>query len=512
MKSKSIYNYRGDSMLLYFDNILILNLNESIDVSDIIRKPYFKIHLRRYIDKIEQERILFKQGLTIKRISKVKDIIKEREPRVTIDSSVIKHITDKEYYIDSRRRVGNDIKKRDSSIENYLQVFSGVVNGKMARPLTDEQMLNAFYMYSMKNVSNFSVPGSGKTATVLGTYSYMKSKGEVSRIVMIGPKNAFGSWIDEYKICFDIEDEHFFLNIHSNELSNVDKRKYALRLDSGSKELILINYESIESLKEEVKKLINKNTLLVLDEVHKIKNPTGKRANAVLDVSKDAYSIIALTGTPIPNSYKDIYNLLNILYREDYEDFFGFTTKMLNEPSKENIESINLKIKPFFCRVSKDALKVPKANEDFVIKTKVSIPEERLFKILFQLYKNNLFALLIRVLQLESNPKELLKSLDVNDLKYVVDDESDYSVDVDVMDYSAETIRLIENIEETTKLRETMSLIKRLVSEKKPVIVWCNLISSMSLLEEKCGEYGIKAKLIYGEVPLDERLILIEDF
>lgn len=499
-------------MILYFNQVLMLKTNSPKDSEQLMQKPYFKIHLKRYVDKIESHSILFKADLTITRIQKIKEMLEKRLSEVEIDISVVNQIQKRTYYIDSRRRVGNDIKKRNSSIKVYFEEFSEVVQNKMSRPLTDEQMWNGFYMYVMKKVSNFSVPGSGKTATVLGTYCYMKYMKEVSRIVMIGPKSAFGSWIDEYKICFGIDNEDFVLNIHGEEITSATKRKYALRLESGNKELVLINYESVESLKEEIKSLVDKHTLLVLDEVHKIKNPKGKRANAVLEVSKDASSIIALTGTPIPNSYEDVHNLLNLLYPDDYEDFFGFDTGMLRAPSAKDVEDINYKMKPFFCRISKDELGVPRANEDFLVKTNVSLAEEELFKILFQKYRNNLFALFIRILQLESNPRELLNSLDLAELKYVVDDESDFGIDVEVVDYSEEALRLIESIDESTKVGKTISLIQDLVSEDKTIIVWCNLISSMKLLERKCKQSGIKVKLIYGEVRLEDRVTLINDF
>ncbi|MFR5892341.1 MAG: SNF2-related protein [Bacilli bacterium] len=37
---------------------------------------------------------------------------------------------------------------------------------------------------------------------------------------------------------------------------------------------------------------------------------------------KKANYKVGLTGTPIPNSYTDIYNLLHILFPDEYENFF----------------------------------------------------------------------------------------------------------------------------------------------------------------------------------------------
>lgn len=65
--------------------------------------------------------------------------------------------------------------------------------------------------------------------------------------------------------------------------------------------------------------------MIAFDEVHRIKNPVGKRARNALElVSKQARYHYVLTGTPIPNSYKDIYNFLHLLYDNEYESFFGW--------------------------------------------------------------------------------------------------------------------------------------------------------------------------------------------
>ena len=50
---------------------------------------------------------------------------------------------------------------------------------------------------------NFSVPGSGKTASILGAFEYLSSLEEqdsnyVDKLLVIGPINCFKSWKDEY--------------------------------------------------------------------------------------------------------------------------------------------------------------------------------------------------------------------------------------------------------------------------------------------------------------------------
>ncbi len=499
-------------LLLTENNNLALYVEDENKFNQLMKSAKFKIRLRRYVDKIAENNVFFKSSITIHDIKKVKSAIVAIFPETVIDEKIEVYIEDRNYFIQSRYRLGNDIKKKELKFSEPFEEFSTLVNRQMIRPLTEVQMWNAFYMYVMRNVSNFSVPGSGKTATVLGTFAYLKEKTDINKIVMIGPKNSFGSWIYEYRFCFGLDLENYYFNLHDKAYNTPRKRQFALRFDSGSKELTLLNYESLQSLQEVLTEIIDDKVLLVFDEVHKIKNPAGQRATVALEVSKGAGAIIALTGTPIPNSYQDIYNVLNILYREDYRDFFGFSTRELKNAGPNEISNINEKIRPFFCRISKEDLQVPEVNEDKVMDIQASKPEEVIFKILFQAYKNNMFALLVRILQLESNPQLLLKKINQDDFKAIIDDESDFSEDVMIQDYREDIVHYISQIKRTTKTQKTIELIKQLTAENKKVIVWCVFIASIRLLEAICSQLGIKVKCIYGGVPLEERQQLIDEF
>ncbi|WP_413486532.1 DEAD/DEAH box helicase [Brochothrix thermosphacta] len=500
--------------LWFVEEQLLLNFSIRDELDRFIRSPKYKIKIKRYVDKIDDKNVYLKKSMTIHDIKKIINLLNNQLRNFHLDPEVEGYISKREFYIENRYRVGNDIKKRDNSILENFYFFKSKVDRIFVRPLTDEQMWNAYYMSVMKNCSNFSVPGSGKTATVLGTYAFLKEKKETKRIVMIGPKNAFGSWIDEFRTCFrvDSKTDDFYLNIHSKELKSAKDRKYHLTFESGNKELILINYESLGSLEEVLKVIIDKNTLLVFDEVHKIKNPSGQRAKTAIEVSTNAGRILTLTGTPIPNSYQDLFNTLNVLYPEDYNDFFGYSVRELKNAGENEMVEINRKLKPFFCRVTKEQQQVPPPNTDIIEQVDASEIENRLFKIIYQTYKSNLFALMARLMQLGSNPKLLLQNIDESVFGSIIDDESDFSIDIDVKDYTEEIVQLVNQVEQTSKTKQVLELIDKLVAEDKKVIVWCIFVSSIHLLEKKCLEKGFNVKTIYGETPLEERLELIRDY
>ncbi len=496
-----------------------LELSIKIDPAYILNNRVYKLRLKRYVDTTAnvKNRFIFKEGLTYPKFKKIIDILKQdsirRDYKFYVTDRLQKYIEDRELYIRERARVGLAVKSQD--LEGKLLAkftdYKAIVDSCMVRKLRNKQMWDSFFMYTMRKVNNFSVPGSGKTASVLGVFSFLESQGIVEKIVMIGPKNSFGSWTDEFYECFGDRKKLKPFSIQSY-LTLIEKRR-AVSYDTGGKNLLLFNYESLSSIHTEVKKLINSKTLLVFDEVHKVKAIGGQRASDALNVSEEASYIIAMTGTPIPNSYIDIKNILHILYRDEYHDFFGFTDSQLKSPSPMDIEEINDKLQPFFCRTTKKQLMVPLANDDFSIKIMASSSENELFNILLMKYAKNKFALIIRLLQLESNPKMLLKSIDngsedFSDILYTLGEVED----VEYKDYSKEVTSLINSIDQTRKFKGCVEQVLHLFKEDKSVIIWCIFVDSINRISQTLEKEGVKTGCIHGSVNNQDRTAILEDF
>ena len=78
-------------------------------------------------------------------------------------------------------------------------------------------------------------------------------------------------------------------------------------------------------------------------------------------------------------------------------------------------------------------------------------------------YKKNKLALLIRILQLESNPRTLLESLSLKDFEYLLDDSVDAD-EIDYADYSGEVRALIEGCGVPSKFRTCVELAEKLTA------------------------------------------------
>lgn len=505
---------KRDAVILDYDGQLVLQVNTE-NVEWLTGKTFFKSRIGHKVEKIENNIVYFQTGLSYPDYLKMHDILSKKIPitgyEYFMTQRLKEYIETRNLYIEKRSKLGIELKTDASRLDNRYIKFKNIVDNAMERKLRDKQMQDAFFMFAMSKSGNFSVPGSGKTSSALAVYSFLKANELVKRIVMIGPKNSFGSWIDEFKACFGDKEELRYFNIQDSNYRTPTERRFVLKYETANCNLFLFNYESAATYIDEIKHIVSEGTLLVFDEVHKVKAINGQRANAVLEISKYASYIIAMTGTPIPNSYVDLYNLLHILYNDEYREFFGFDISFLKNPLPTEMDIINDRIQPFFCRTTKKELQVPDANEDIINSVRVTQVEQTIFEILCKKYRSNKLALFIRLLQLESNPNMLLEALDLNAFSSILD-ITDNIDDIDFVDYSLEIKNLIKSIDITSKKKACVKLAGDLVNQGKKVIIWCIFKDSITSLQEVLSKNGISAKYIMGEVELDDRSRLISDF
>jgi len=497
----------NDNLTLQFENNNLVLVSSSM-ISNLKRNRVYKLQLKRYVsrDKTEENKLFFRKEIGYIKYKKIIEIIEKYSSKNNIDFHVSKEVEEyiqkREIYINERSRVGLGIKSQTEEILEKYNSYRGVIDSQMVRKLREKQAWDSFFMFAMRKSANFSVPGSGKTSSVYGVFSFLSYKGLVDKIVMIGPRSSFISWKDEFYNCFGNKRKLEIFNIQDYSNSR-DKKNALLYKAVHKKNLLLFNYESLDSILEEVKNIIDDKTLLVFDEVHKVKNPNGKRAKNALKISYNARYTIALTGTPLPNSYLDIKNLLHILYHEEYNDFFGFGDAQLRIPSEYDIENINKKIKPFFCRTTKKQLEVPEVNPDIILPCKLSDKENKIFNILLLKYAKNKLALI----------KMLLKAISENqeDFSDILDTTSDPE-DIDYVDYSQDIKDLINSFGKTEKFNSCIQQVKQLNSEGKSVIIWCIFVDSIRQLASQLEKEGISAGVIFGSTSEEERKNILNKF
>lgn len=499
------------------DNQLLLD-PMPLAASELRRNTKFKMRCGRYVEGEGPEGTLVlrvpashrewaKMSGRLSAVAKALGCSLEADPELVARYEALRENAEEHF------RAGNEIKRGDHKYDAALAEFSRVVDAAMVRPLKDQQMRDAFFLATMARAGNFSVPGSGKTATVLGAFAFLAARHKASRLLVVCPKNAFDSWKTEWRLCFG---EKCPLSCFSTQdeayqrLSRKD-RKGLIRSGVGGKNLLLANYESTVGIAEELGELASKETLLVFDEVHRVKRVGGKWATAALTIANQAAYTFALTGTPLPNTYVDLYNFLHILYPREYDSFFGFEKGELKAAGPEEQQAINDRIQPFFCRTNKDDLGVPPAEPDSVEEVWANERQETLLGVLKNRYHKNKLTLMLRVLQMENDPMDLLEELDPKDYRWILE-EDEATGDVDVVDYSEKIVEMIKQAGGSGKRERCLGLVEGLVRQGRPVIVWCIFVKSMYDVAGALEARGVRARVISGDTFQDDRTQLLDDF
>lgn len=524
---QKIPNPKHNSVILDMDEEHFFFIDKSDEEVTLIKT--FKNKFSFYVDE-NKDFPFFRGNLTYREIEKIIEIANKqaikRQFNFIVSSRVDNFINTQKYSIEEYRKSGLTLKNRDSRWKEEFIEFKKVVEAEVNRPLKPLQLHSAMYMLTQKRAANFSVPGAGKTAMLLGVFAYLnsKQKGEViKRILVVSPINAFLSWKDEFQSVFQEKKELRVLSVHDQSING---NKYAFEAQWSKANLILINYESLPKYKESIIKCLanNSDTMLVYDEVHRIKGVKAKRAIAALEIADKVDYRYVLTGTPIPNGYIDIYNFLNILFKKEYSAYFGFEQNMLKNPDGWQVEEINGKLSPYFWRTSKEDLGVPPADLDNIIKVSPSEEQLRLAEIIYTTAQNPL-AILIRMIQLSTNPEIINQAINYNDLGF---SEFDSAYQDSYDQISAKVRKELEKSIHAAVIGEVsewdlanvnspkfdvgIKLVIDIVKKHGKVVVWGLFVNTLNKITYILNENGINAKVIYGATPRDEREDIINTF
>ena len=153
-----------------------------------------------------------------------------------------------------------------------------------------------------------------------------------------------------------VEIEKFEFNLTCLPVHGPKKEQ---QLKSRRANVLVTNYESLGWLQDKFKMAgIMPFKTIIFDESSRLKSPTSKRTNFAQSIAKHIPNRILLTGTPIPQSYADLWSQVFMLNRGEtfgtYNNFINkaFDLDYFNRPVLKFGwgERIEKKMKPFTFR------------------------------------------------------------------------------------------------------------------------------------------------------------------
>jgi len=143
--------------------------------------------------------------------------------------------------------------------------------------------------------------GLGKSRVAIERHIFLKEKLKViDKSLIICPVTLMYNWANEIKEWSDYQ---------SLVVSGTKKQKLdEMSMFKTSVDFFVINFEGIESIKNELYGFVNKKTNIIIDEFIKIKNSTARRSKNVIQICEKTDYVDGLCGTPISQGSTDLFS------------------------------------------------------------------------------------------------------------------------------------------------------------------------------------------------------------
>ena len=194
-------------------------------------------------------------------------------------------------------------------------------------------------------------PGLGKTIQAIGVANYLGFK----KIAVVCPASLKINWYREML--------RWLMPTKRIVIINNQTPMHTILLN----DVVIINYDILDGWIERLATI--KWDYVIADEAHYIKNGKTKRASATVTLSDSAEYRAFLTGTPIVNKPKELWNLLNALDPETWNDWWWFARRYCdahrdsrgnwNAEGASNLPELQQKLRETIMvrRLKKDVLK-----------------------------------------------------------------------------------------------------------------------------------------------------------
>jgi SNF2 family DNA or RNA helicase len=195
-------------------------------------------------------------------------------------------------------------------------------------------------------------PRTGKTKTSIDIASILYHKSKVRKILVITPNRVLGTWVREFHTHCPLVHEMVVWDAK-------ERRKGAIRQPAGHADVqvVVTNFETFgtpgkvlpsgrrsrstgrfKNRDYIIKWIDGDEALIIVDESHKLKNPSGKASNMIVGMRRFFSHQLILTGTPITKARRsaDIYMQWRLIapnrfseWGATYEDFRLHTGKWI---------------------------------------------------------------------------------------------------------------------------------------------------------------------------------------
>ena len=220
----------------------------------------------------------------------------------------------------------------------------------------NHQKVTSSFLTMHRRAFCFNEQGTGKTASVIWAADYLMTHGFIKRVLVVCPLSIMDSaWRNDL----------FKFAMHRTVDVAYGKPEKRKSIVSGNAEFVVINYDGLEIVREEV---LNAGfDLIVIDEANAYKNPSTNRWKVLNKLLQPNTWLWMLTGTPASQSPVDAYGLAKLVNPNNVPKFYGgFRDRVMNKvtmfkwvPKPEANEVVHRALQPAIRFTKEQCLDLP---------------------------------------------------------------------------------------------------------------------------------------------------------
>lgn len=382
-------------------------------------------------------------------------------------------------------------------------------DAKILEKLYPYQQIGVLFLHVAVNALLADEMGTGKTITTIGTLKLVDAK----RTLIICPNSMKRVWQQELATWWPEVDARVYQ-------PGIKGRHAIEAIMSGDAQVLLVNWENTWRLsklagfgsikltdKDREEKPLNAVDwdVVVADEAHRMKEPGAKQTRAVWALMHATPRSIALTGTPVANSPRDLWSIMHGLAPDEYPGYTQFVDRygMMSWNAFGGLEVIGLNpttrdelfkfFDPRFLRRSKE-LVLPNLPPKTYVRRYCTLPTKQK-----KAYK-----------EIE---KKMLTELESGDIAYVT---SPLAKLTRLRQLAASYVDITQDegkwllTEPSGKLDELDAVLEEAGDE--PVVVFAEHAQLIKLAAARLEKRGVPFGMIIGEVSTDDRQKAIDAF
>lgn len=336
--------------------------------------------------------------------------------------------------------------------------------------------------------------GLGKTKIGIDLALYWLESKSVDSVIIVTKRGLIQNWLDEFKF-------HTYI---VPRLISQDRRANFLAFNSPAR-VYLTHYEVLKSEEPRLRLFLETRKLaLILDEAHKIKNPTAAISQTLFRLGPLLTKRVIMTGTPVANRPYDLWSQIFFLDQgqslgDDFDTFrneLDLSNDLARDQKRvqdfeERLARVFDQIRPFSIRETKQGADIQLPQKNY--KT-VTVELEARQSELYAQYKHEFSSILLRNGQpvldnAEDSLKRLLRLVQV-----------------------ASNPRLIDGSYHGTpgKLNALYILIDEIVERGEKAIIWTSFTENVDWLAREFRLHG--AVRIHGKLSYEQRTASVRAF